>query len=72
MGKGLLVAILLITSISSKATGMFNISELLEDYPSEGFRKSWVKPIGMKLGVVWLLGMKPGVVWMHGTHSRHG
>ena len=37
-GEELLVAKLLITNISNIATGMFNKSEPLETYPSEGFR----------------------------------
>ena len=52
----------LMTNISNKATGMFNKSELLETYPSEGFRWNRVKPGEMKLGVV----------WTRGTRSRHG
>ena len=36
-GRELLVAILLIVHINNKATGMLNISEPLETYPSDGF-----------------------------------
>ena len=42
-GRELLVAKLLIENISNEATGMFNKSEPLEAYPSEGFR--W-NPLG--------------------------
>ena len=61
MGRELLVAKPLIVNISNIATGMFNKSEPLETYPSEGFRWNRVKPGGMK----------PGVVCMHGTCSKH-
>ena len=37
-GERAVVAKLLIMNISNKATGMFNKSEWLEVYPSEGFR----------------------------------
>ena len=49
----LLVAKPLIVNISNKAKGMFNASEPLEAFPSEGFRWNLVQPIGMKPGVVW-------------------
>ena len=39
-GEELLVAKLLIVNINNKATGMFNKSELLETYLSEGFNSS--------------------------------
>ena len=57
-GGELLVAKPLIASISNKATGMFNKSEPLETYPSEGFRWNRVKPSGMRLDVVWTCGTR--------------
>ena len=47
------LAKLLIANIDNEATGMLSKSELLEAYPSEGFRWNWVEPIGMKPNVVW-------------------
>ena len=40
-GRELLVAKLLIEHINNKATGMLNMVELLEAYPSDGFRWNW-------------------------------